>query len=94
MFIVSIKLNGWKFEPVSVNPMVGPSADVLIQLGALDSSLIVDKNEWHRVVSPMVLHAGIVHYLVNMVALYFVGVRFAFAASVETWTKECCPTIG
>jgi len=73
MLIVSIGVNGWKVEPLSVNPMIGPSAQTLLQLGAKQSSLIVNEGEWYRLFSPMVLHAGIIHYLLNMMALWFVG---------------------
>jgi membrane associated rhomboid family serine protease len=46
----------------------------LIQLGARDTELIVNNNEWYRVVTPMVLHAGIIHYIVNMAAVWFIGI--------------------
>lgn len=76
--IVSIGLNGWKFEPLNVNPMIGPSAETLIRMGAKQTSLIVGDNDsgvqqWWRLITPMVLHAGIIHYLLNMLALWFVG---------------------
>jgi membrane associated rhomboid family serine protease len=73
MLVVSIGLNGWKVEPLSENPMIGPSAETLLQLGAKQSSLIVNEGEWYRLFSPMVLHAGIIHYCLNMMALWFVG---------------------
>lgn len=73
MLIVSIGVNGWKVEPLSVNPMIGPSASTLLSLGAKQSSLIVNEGQWYRLFSPMVLHAGIIHYLLNMAALWFVG---------------------
>lgn len=73
MLIASIGVNGWKVEPLSVNPMVGPSADTLLKLGAKQSSLIVNEGQWYRLFSPMVLHAGIIHYCLNMAALWFVG---------------------
>lgn len=73
MMIVSIGVNGWKFEPISVNPMIGPSAETLLKLGAKQTSLIVNEGQWYRLFSPIVLHAGIVHYLLNMMALWFVG---------------------
>uniref|UniRef100_A0A7S1YHZ9 rhomboid protease n=1 Tax=Grammatophora oceanica TaxID=210454 RepID=A0A7S1YHZ9_9STRA len=73
MLVVSIAVNGWKLEPLSVNPMVGPSAETLLKLGAKQSSLIVNEGEWWRLFTPMVLHAGIIHYALNMLALYFVG---------------------
>lgn len=53
--------------------MIGPSAHTLIQLGAKDSAQIVNENEAWRLVSSIVLHAGLVHYFINMLALWFVG---------------------
>lgn len=78
--VVSIGLNGWKFAPLNVNPMIGPSAETLIKMGAKQTSLIVgDKDgeaipkQWYRLFTPMILHAGIIHYGLNMLALWFVG---------------------
>jgi membrane associated rhomboid family serine protease len=66
-------VNGWHFEPLSVNPMIGPSAETLLRLGAKDSYLIVQEQEIWRLVSPMVLHAGLIHYILNKFALWYVG---------------------
>ena len=99
--IVSIALNGWKVEPLNVNPMIGPSAATLIRMGAKDSYLIgkrlkitreallfdctkfsslasstlqsVNAHQAWRLLSSTVLHAGLVHYFINMLALWFVG---------------------
>lgn len=60
-------------EPLSVNPMIGPSAETLIRMGAKQTSLIVNRGEWYRLFSPMVLHAGLIHYFLNMMALLFIG---------------------
>ena len=73
VLIASIGVNGWKVEPVSINPMIGPSAETLVQLGAKETFLIVNENEAWRLVSPMVLHAGLIHYFLNMLALWFIG---------------------
>lgn len=73
MLVVSIGVNGWKIEPLSINPMVGPSAATLLDLGAKQSTLIVIEGEWWRIFTPMFLHAGIIHYALNMLALWFVG---------------------
>lgn len=73
VLIASIGVNGWKVEPVSINPMIGPSAETLVQLGAKETYLIVNENEAWRLVSPMVLHAGLIHYFLNMLALWFIG---------------------
>jgi membrane associated rhomboid family serine protease len=71
--ILSIGVNGWKIESLTVNPMIGPSAQTLIDVGAKKTSLIVNDNEWFRLFSPMFLHAGVIHYVLNMLALWFVG---------------------
>jgi membrane associated rhomboid family serine protease len=71
--ITSIGMNGWVVEELKVNPMIGPSAQTLIDMGAKKSNLIVNENQAWRLVSPMVLHAGLVHYVFNMLALWFIG---------------------
>ena len=71
--LASIALNDWSIEPFSVNPMIGPDAETLVAMGAKQSLLIVRENEIWRLASAMVLHAGLIHYLLNMLALWFVG---------------------
>lgn len=71
--LTSIALNGWSIEPISTNPMIGPSADTLVRMGAKETYLIVHQNEIWRVLSPMILHAGLIHYFLNMLALWFIG---------------------
>lgn len=78
VMIASIAVNEWSFEPLDQNPMIGPSADTLLRMGAKDSYLIVNEDEAWRLLSSAVLHAGLVHYFVNMLALWFVG------AAIET----------
>jgi hypothetical protein len=41
VMIVSIALNGFKVEPLDENPMIGPSAQTLIKMGAKDSSTLM-----------------------------------------------------
>jgi len=42
-------------------------------MGAKKTSLIVEENQWYRLFTPMVLHAGIIHFVLNMLALWFIG---------------------
>jgi membrane associated rhomboid family serine protease len=58
--------------------MIGPSAETLITMGAKDTTLIVEAKEGWRLLSSAVLHAGLVHFFINMLALWFVG------AAIET----------
>jgi membrane associated rhomboid family serine protease len=73
MLIVEIGLNGWKFEPLDVNPLIGPSAEALIRAGARDTAKIVEDGQWFRIFTPLLLHAGLVHYAINMAAVWFIG---------------------
>ena len=56
--VLSIGVNGWKIESLKDNPMIGPSAQTLIDVGAKKTSLIVTDREWFRLLSPMFLHGG------------------------------------
>jgi membrane associated rhomboid family serine protease len=73
MLIVTWGVNGWKIEPLNVNPLIGPSSETLIKVGARKSDLIVNQGQYFRLFTPLVLHAGLVHYILNMTALYFIG---------------------
>jgi membrane associated rhomboid family serine protease len=118
VLVLSFILNGWKFEPLSVNPVLGPSSDVLIMLGAKSTDLIgkpnhynilcvfsvalcnsnllmsesllllllilVNELEIHRLITPMFLHGGVIHYGVNMMALHAVGTALEQAHGAGT----------
>lgn len=73
MLVVTFGVNDWKIEPLSVNPLIGPSAETLVKVGARETNLIVNEGQWYRVFTPIVLHAGIVHYVINMLATWYIG---------------------
>ena len=73
MMFVEFGLGGWKIAPLSENPMIGPSPEALIKAGARYTPLIVDKGQWFRIITPLFLHAGLIHFFINMAALWFVG---------------------
>ena len=73
LLVVSFFLNDWEFAPVSVNPLFGPNPDVLFRMGALQRMAVLEEGEWHRLVAPMFLHAGLIHFTLNMLALFFIG---------------------
>ncbi|CAK9009380.1 RHOMBOID-like protein 4 (AtRBL4), partial [Durusdinium trenchii] len=72
MLIVEFALNDWKAEPLNVNPTFGPSTEVLLDLGAKRTDLILD-GDWYRLIAPIFLHAGVLHFLFNMYGLYSIG---------------------
>lgn len=73
MMMVTIGVNGWKLEPLNVNPLLGPSSDTLVMVGARQSDLMVNQGQYFRLFTPLILHAGLIHFIINMMALYFLG---------------------
>lgn len=58
----------------SINPLFGPMTDVLVKLGGAEGRLIVEGGEVWRLIAPMYLHGGVVHFAMNML----VFCRFGF----------------
>lgn len=65
---VEIALNGG-IENFATNPTLGPSEAIMIEMGAKDTPLLLE-GQYFRLVSPMILHAGILHWLFNMIGLW------------------------
>eukprot|EP00512_Aurantiochytrium_limacinum_P001766 CAMPEP_0171492554 /NCGR_PEP_ID=MMETSP0958-20121227/4475_1 /TAXON_ID=87120 /ORGANISM="Aurantiochytrium limacinum, Strain ATCCMYA-1381" /LENGTH=364 /DNA_ID=CAMNT_0012026087 /DNA_START=796 /DNA_END=1890 /DNA_ORIENTATION=+ len=72
MLIIEFWTNGWKMESMSVNPTVGVSVNTLLELGAKRGDLIL-AGQWYRLIAPMFLHAGVIHYAFNMFGLWQIG---------------------
>jgi len=64
--------NGWALEPFSVNPVFGPSTKTLLDMGAKRTDLIV-QGQVQRLIAPVFLHGGILHWVFNMVGLINIG---------------------
>jgi membrane associated rhomboid family serine protease len=95
MFVVTIAVNGWSVEPLNVNPLIGPSGETLVKCGARDTDLIVNEGEWFRLFTPMILHAGLVHYVINMLAMWFVGGAVEQShGSLSAAVLFCVPAVG
>ncbi|KAL6137742.1 hypothetical protein ACLB2K_063031 [Fragaria x ananassa] len=68
-------LGRFSFQPIKENYLLGPSMNTLTKLGALFRNLVVEEGQGWRLVTCMWLHVGLVHLLVNMISLLFVGIR-------------------
>lgn len=66
---------GRGFADFSVNPMLGPSSAALVASGAKVTSLVQAGDYW-RLVTPMWLHAGLIHLAANMNMLIRMGWPF------------------
>mmetsp|Transcript_12955 Transcript_12955/g.19058 ORF Transcript_12955/g.19058 Transcript_12955/m.19058 type:complete len:303 (+) Transcript_12955:78-986(+) len=62
--------------PLSINPMVGPYPDALSYWGAKNAALIIDDGEHWRLLSPILLHAGVIHLIGNVSCQIDLGIFF------------------
>ncbi|CAL0333254.1 unnamed protein product [Lupinus luteus] len=68
-------LNRFSFQPLSENPLFGPSSLTLTKMGALQWDSVVNHHQGWRLISCIWLHAGIIHLAANMFSLVFIGIR-------------------
>jgi len=58
--------------------LLNPSSPALCQLGALNSAAIAESGQYWRLLTVMVLHAGIIHFALNSYALYAFGPQLEY----------------
>ncbi|CAO2190411.1 unnamed protein product [Urochloa humidicola] len=68
-------LRRFAFQPLRENPLLGPSSATLQKMGALNWAKVVHEHQGWRLISCIWLHAGLVHLVVNMLSLLFIGIR-------------------
>jgi membrane associated rhomboid family serine protease len=73
LYVWALWKNDWKFEPITINPWVGPSQSALLQVGAQASSLLTVAHEWWRLVSSLFVSAGAISLAGSLVALWSFG---------------------
>lgn len=62
--------------PFQINPMIGPYPDALSEWGAKNTVLILEDDEWWRLITPIFLHAGIIHLACNVMVQVDTGAFF------------------
>ena len=71
--------------PLNINPMVGPYPDALSEWGAKNAVNILDDGEWWRLVTPILLHAGVIHLVCNVAVQLETGAFFEREWGSLTW---------
>eukprot|EP00037_Helgoeca_nana_P033661 m.418866 g.418866 ORF g.418866 m.418866 type:complete len:328 (-) comp31183_c0_seq1:221-1204(-) len=84
MMAYSIYFNGG-IESFTVNPMIGPSAVTLDKMGANNAARIRYNDEWWRFITPIFLHAGLVHLGFNVYVQYQIGTELEAMWGSTTW---------
>lgn len=51
------------------------SLGLLVEYGAMNQQVVMETGEYWRLLTPIFIHIGWLHLLVNSVALYFIGMR-------------------
>lgn len=71
--------------PFEVNPMIGPFPDSFSEWGGKNAYLMMDGNQYWRLLSPVFLHVGILHLLVNIACQFHLGAIFERQWGSATW---------
>lgn len=71
--------------PININPMVGPYPDALSYWGGKNTVLIVEDNEYWRLMTPILLHAGVIHLFCNISVQLETGAFFEREWGSFTW---------
>ncbi|KAJ4967479.1 hypothetical protein NE237_019328 [Protea cynaroides] len=68
-------LGRFSFQPIRENPSLGPSSSTLDAVGALRRSLVIQHHQTWRLVTCLWLHAGAIHFIINLSCILLIGVR-------------------
>jgi membrane associated rhomboid family serine protease len=68
--VLAFRENGWAIEPLQENILVGPTSQVLLDMGALQTKLLVDHGEYYRLFTSIFVHAGLIHLMINLLAIW------------------------
>eukprot|EP00547_Thalassionema_nitzschioides_P001490 CAMPEP_0194206390 /NCGR_PEP_ID=MMETSP0156-20130528/5439_1 /TAXON_ID=33649 /ORGANISM="Thalassionema nitzschioides, Strain L26-B" /LENGTH=321 /DNA_ID=CAMNT_0038932911 /DNA_START=130 /DNA_END=1095 /DNA_ORIENTATION=+ len=76
--------------PLNINPMIGPYPDALSEWGGKNAVNIIDDGEWWRLLTPMMLHAGVIHLFSNIAVQLESGAFFEREWGSLNWLIIYC----
>jgi len=87
LILVLLLIFNGGFAPMALNPMLGPHAYMLDDFGAKNASRMVHHHEWWRLMSPMLLHSGVLHLLGNVMVQLRLGVLLEIQWGHHLWLQ-------
>lgn len=76
VLVLIAMMAGCGIAPMNINPMIGPYPDALSYWGGKNAVNIIDDGEWWRLITPIMLHAGVIHLLCNVAVQVETGAFF------------------
>lgn len=70
---------------LEVNPMVGPYPDAFSEWGGKNAYLMLQENEWWRLITASFLHVGVLHLLVNAICIFWIISFFELEWGSTRW---------
>ncbi|CBN78430.1 conserved unknown protein [Ectocarpus siliculosus] len=86
-FVLSIIINGGfqsMWGKVDSNPLLGPSIETLMALGAKHLTLIQEGQVW-RLLTPILLHGGVLHIFMNLTSQFRMGTFLEERWGTRNW---------
>ncbi len=71
--IIAVNLFLYVISAILSGSIADMNMRVLLEMGALNGTLVVGYHEWWRLFTAMFLHGGMTHILMNMFSLYLIG---------------------
>lgn len=85
ILVLAIMMIQCGVAPFALNPMFGPYPDTLSEWGGKNAVDILDEGEWWRLITPIFLHAGVVHLFCNIAVQLDIGAFFEREWGSHTW---------
>ena len=83
--VLALMMIQCSIAPFQLNPMIGPPPDALDYWGGKNALKIIDDNEVWRLITPIFLHAGIIHLLCNVSVQLDIGELFEREWGSRIW---------